>query len=318
MSFFSKKRVLITGGNGFLGNHIRPKLWQAGCSQLFFPSSKDFDLRNLHSIQRLLSITRPHIVIHAAALCGGIEANRLRPGTFFYDNLMMGTQLIEESRKAGVEKFVALGTVCAYPKFTPVPFKEEDIWNGYPEETNAPYGLAKKMLMVQLQTYRQQYDFHGIYLVPVNLYGPGDNFDLTTSHVIPALIRKMIEARDRGDDEITLWGSGNASREFLYAEDCAEGVVMATEKYNGKDPVNLGTGKSITIKDLASIIKLEVGYEGKINWDTSKLDGQPVRQLDVSKAKEFGFEAKTSFSEGLRKTIEWYIESIKTVDTVTK
>lgn len=311
MSWWNGKRVLVTGGNGFLGSHLIPAIWKAGCSQLFYPSSHDFDLRNLHSIQRLLSITRPNVVIHAAAICGGIEANRQRPGTFFYENAIMGIQLIEECRKVGVEKFVALGTVCIYPKFTPTPFKEEDIWNGYPEETNAPYGLAKKMLLVQLQTYRQQYGFCGIYLVPVNLYGPGDNFDLTTSHVIPAFIRKMVEAKENGDNEITLWGSGNASREFLFADDCARGIVLGTERYEKSDPVNLGTGNSITIKDLAFTIKRLVGYNGSINWNNSKLDGQPLRQLDVSKAKEeFGFESKTPFIEGLTKTIDWYVESV--------
>lgn len=317
MSFWKNKRVLITGGRGFLGKHLINKIKENGCFP-FCPSSREYDLRNFASIQKLLSICRPEIVIHAAAICGGIEANRLKPGTFFYDNAIMGIQLIEECRKSGVEKFVAIGTVCAYPKFTPVPFKEEDIWNGYPEETNAPYGLAKKMLLVQLQSYRQQFGFRGIYLVPVNLYGPGDNFDLTTSHVIPALIRKMIEAKDRGDREITLWGTGEASREFLYVEDCVKGIMLATEKYQNSDPVNLGSGHSITIKDLAFLIREEVEFDGMINWDHSKPDGQPLRQLDVSKAKEFGFSSQTFFREGIRKTILWYLESIKNVDTMTK
>lgn len=311
MSFWTGKRVLVTGGNGFLGKHLVSAIEKLYFADLTYPTSKEADLRNLSDINKLLERSKPDIVIHAAAVCGGIEANRRRPADFFHDNAIMGIQLIDACRKASVKKFVCLGTICAYPNLTPVPFKEEDIWNGYPESTNAPYGLAKKMLLVQLQAYRDQYGFNGIYLLPVNMYGPGDNFDLITSHVIPALIRKMIEAKDREDDSITLWGTGKASREFLYVEDCVIGILKACESYNDGKPVNLGAGFSITIKDLAEMIAKEVGFTGTIKWDSSKPDGQPLRQLNVSKAKEFGFSASTPFDVGIRKTIEWYRENSK-------
>jgi GDP-L-fucose synthase len=312
MNFWAQKRVLVTGGNGFLGSHLVDKLQKMGCATVTAPRSAEYDLREVQSVSRMLEKIRPQVLIHLAAICGGIEANRLRPGTFFYDNAIMGIHLIEEARKAGVEKTAVLGTVCAYPKFTPVPFREDDLWNGYPEETNAPYGLAKKMLLVQLQSYRQQYDFHGIYLLPVNLYGPRDNFDLVTSHVIPALIRKMLEAKQRNESEITLWGTGQASREFLYVEDCANGILRSVEHYDKPDPVNLGTGRNILIRDLANLIARIVNYKGQIKWDSSKPDGQPQRQLDTSRArKEFGFEAGTPFEEGIRKTVDWYVAQNK-------
>lgn len=307
MSFWADKRVIVTGGHGFLGQHVVEKLQSYGCKEIVAPRSREFDLRDVTAIRALLSKAKPHILIHLAAICGGIEANRLRPGTFFYDNAMMGIQLIEQARLNGIHKMVVLGTVCAYPKHTPTPFKEDDLWNGYPEETNAPYGLAKKMLLVQLQAYRDQHQFPGIYLLPVNLYGPRDNFDLTTSHVIPAMIRKMIEAKERKDPELPLWGSGNVSREFLYVEDCAEGILLAAEKYNHTLPVNLGTGNEYLIRDLATLIAKLVGYTGQIRWDTTKPDGQPKRRLDTTRAeKEFGFKAKTPFEVGLKKTIDWY------------
>lgn len=307
MSFWTNKRVLVTGGTGFLGKHVINQLETVGCERLIYPGSSMYDLRKIEDVRKLLSEFQPNLIIHMAAICGGIGANKERPGTFFYDNAIMGIQLIEEARKAGVEKLVCLGTICAYPKFTPVPFREDDIWLGYPEETNAPYGLAKKMLLVQLQAYRQQYGFNGIFLLPVNLYGPHDNFDLNSSHVIPAMIRKFIEARDRNDEKVTLWGTGEASREFLYVSDCAEGIIEAAKSYDSPLPVNLGSGGSILIRDLAQVIKDEVGYVGNVEWDTTKPDGQPRRQLDVSRAKDdFGFESKTSFYEGLKKTIEWY------------
>lgn len=306
MSFWDQKCVLVTGGNGFLGSHLLEKLQRLGCQTIFAPQSSEYDLRDTQAIRLMLKSTCPDLLIHLAAVCGGIEANRLRPGTFFYDNAMMGIQLIEESRKFGVKRVVVLGTICAYPKFTPIPFREDNLWNGYPEETNAPYGLAKKMLLVQLQAYRQQYNFDGIYLLPANLYGPRDNFDLTTSHVIPALIRKMMEAKRGKKTHVTLWGTGKASREFLYVEDCAEGILKAAELYHKPEPVNLGTGKSILIRDLADLIRSMVGYEGEIRWDVTKPDGQPQRQLDITRAQEqFGFKAKISLKEGIRKTIEW-------------
>jgi GDP-L-fucose synthase len=310
MSFWKDKRVLVTGGNGFLGGFVLEKLRACGCKEIIAPRSKEFDLRDSTAIDRLLKKARPHTLIHLAAICGGIEANRLRPGTFFYDNAMMGIQLIEKAREYKIEKTVVLGSICAYPKFTPVPFKEENLWNGYPEETNAPYGLAKKMLLVQLQAYRQQYNFQGIYLLPVNLYGPNDNFDLTTSHVIPALIRKMIEAKKNKSKSVTLWGTGNPSREFLYVEDCAEGILLATEHYNKEEPVNLGVGKEIQIRELSEMIQKIIGYKGEMIWDSNRPDGQPRRALDTTRAeREFRFKAKTSLEDGLRKTIDWYIKN---------
>ena len=312
MGFWDAKRVVVTGGAGFLGSFVVEKLQERGCPYIFVPRSRDYDLRDLGAIRRMLKDAKPDIVIHLAARVGGIGANRTHPAEFFYDNLIMGVQLLHESWRFGVEKFVAIGTVCAYPKHTPVPFKEEDLWNGYPEETNAPYGLAKKMLLVQSQAYRQQYGFNSIFLLPVNLYGPRDNFNLETSHVIPALIRKCIEAKERGDDHIVVWGTGKPTREFLYVEDAAEGILLATERYNESEPVNLGSGMEISIKDLVHLIARLTGFEGKIVWDTSKPDGQPRRCLDTSKAERlFGFKAKTPFEEGLRKTIEWYVANRK-------
>lgn len=311
MNFWQNKRVLITGGAGFLGSFVVEKLRERGCKDFFIPRSKDYDLVEMEAVKRLYEDSKPDIVIHLAAKVGGIGANRENPGKFFYDNLMMGVQMMEVGRQVGIEKFVAIGTVCAYPKFTPVPFKEENLWNGYPEETNAPYGLAKKMLLVQEQAYRQQYGFNAIYLLPVNLYGPRDNFDLETSHVIPALIRKCVDAIREEKDEIVVWGTGKPTREFLYVEDAAEGILMATEKYNKPDPVNLGAGFEISIKDLIDLIVKFTGFKGGVIWDTSKPDGQPRRMLDTSRAeKEFGFKAKTSFKEGLKKTIDWYLSSL--------
>jgi len=307
MGFWTQRRVLVTGGAGFLGSFVVDKLRERGCQYIFVPRSSDYDLRDIQAIRRVLADSKPDIVIHLAARVGGIGANRARPAEFFYDNLLMGIQLLHESWRAGVEKFVAIGTVCAYPKFTPVPFKEEELWNGYPEETNAPYGLAKKMLLVQSQAYRSQYGFNSIYLLPVNLYGPRDNFDLETSHVIPAIIRKCLEAIARRDDYIIVWGTGQATREFLYVEDAAEGILLAAEHYNASDPVNLGSGMEISIRDLVHLIAKLTGFTGEIIWDTTKPDGQPRRCLDITKAERlFGFRAKTSFEEGLRKTIEWY------------
>lgn len=307
MSWLATKTIVVTGGAGFLGKHVVSKLEERGCRQIFVPRSKEYNLVEIEAVKRLYKDTKPDIVIHLAARVGGIGANMNNPGSFFYENLMMGVQLIEQGRLAGIEKFVAIGTICAYPKFTPVPFKEENLWDGYPEETNAPYGLAKKMLLVQAQAYRQQYTFNAIYLLPVNLYGPGDNFDPEYSHVIPALIKKVFDARKRGQKHIVAWGSGKPTREFLYVEDAAEGIVLATEKYNKSEPVNLGTGFEISIKELAELICKLAGFDAKIEWDTSKPDGQPRRLLDTSRAKkEFGFTAKTAFKEGLKKTIEWY------------
>jgi GDP-L-fucose synthase len=302
-----EKRVLVTGGAGFLGSFVVEKLRERGCQNVTVPRSKEYDLRDRDAIIRLYTEAQPHIVIHLAAMVGGIGANRMNPGRFFYDNAIMGIQLMEYARQFGVEKFVATGTVCAYPKFTPTPFKEDDLWEGYPEETNAPYGLAKKMLLVQAQAYRVQYGFNAIYLLPVNLYGPRDNFDLETSHVIPALIRKCVEAKDAGYREIVLWGDGSPTREFLYVEDAAEGLLLATERYSGDQPVNLGTGEEIAIRDLARVIAAEVGFTGAIVWDSTKPNGQPRRCLDVSRAKQlFGFHAAHRLREGLSQTIAWF------------
>jgi len=298
---------MVTGGAGFLGSFLCERLEAAGCSDIFVPRRADYDLTHEADIRRVFEVARPDIVIHLAAVVGGIGANEDEPGRFFYANAIMGIQLIEQARQAGVEKFVCIGSVCAYPKYAPVPFREDDLWNGYPEETNAPYGIAKKALLVQLQAYRQQYGFDGIFLLPVNLYGPRDNFDLRTSHVIPAIIRKCVEARERAERTVTLWGTGTVSREFLYVEDAAEGIMLATERYDGPEPVNLGAGFEITIRELAEKIAELTGFDGEIVWDPSRPDGQPRRSLDVSRAeREFGFRAKTGFEEGLRKTIEWY------------
>jgi len=303
----NNKVILITGGTGFLGSFVVEKLKKKEYRNVFIPRSKDYNLINMEAVKRLYKDSNPDIVIHLAAKVGGIGANRENPGKFFYDNLMMGVQMMEQGRRFGIEKFVALGTICCYPKFTPVPFKEKDLWNGYPEETNAPYGLAKKMLLVQSQAYRQQYGFNSIFLMPVNLYGPGDNFDPKSSHVIPALIKKCFDAKRKGKESVVIWGTGKATREFLYIKDCAEAIILATKKYNKSDPVNIGAGFEISIKDLVSLIVKLTGFKGKVVWDTSKPDGQPRRKLDVSKAREeFGFVAKTDFQEGLRKTIEWY------------
>jgi GDP-L-fucose synthase len=308
-TFFQKRRIVVTGGAGFLGGYVIEGLRKRGCKNIFVPKIEDYDLVNLNDIKRMYEDANPDIVIHLAAVVGGIGANREHPGEFFYKNLMMGIQLIEQARLRNIEKFVAIGTVCAYPKFTPVPFKEEDIWNGYPEETNAPYGLAKKMLLVQSQAYRAEYGFNSIFLLPVNLYGPGDNFNPSSSHVIPALIKKCIEAVESGADHIVCWGTGSPSREFIYAADAAEGILLATERYNSSEPVNIGAGFEITIKDLAKKIAGLSGFTGEIRWDSSKPDGQPRRCLDVTKAKKyFGFEAKTSFDDGLKSTIDWYME----------
>jgi len=305
--FFADKRVVVTGGAGFLGRYVTEGLERRGCRCVLVPRRADYDLVKNEDVVRMYGDMKPDIVIHLAAVVGGIGANRQHPGEFFYKNLVMGVQLMEQARVHGVEKFVATGTVCSYPKHAPVPFREEDLWKGYPEETNAPYGLAKKMLLVQSQAYRQQYGFKSIFLLPVNLYGPGDNFDPATSHVIPALIKKCIDAAEAGRDYIECWGTGGASREFIYAADAAEGILLATEKYNEPEPVNIGTGREITIKRLAEKIAALTGFDGAIWWDNSKPDGQPRRCLDVSRAKAlFGFEARTDFEEGLRATIAWY------------
>lgn len=308
------KRVLVTGGSGFLGGHVLARLRQVGCRQLIAPRSAECDLTREPDVLRLLQKERPEVVIHLAAKVGGIGANRKFPGTFLYQNLIMGTHLIECSRKLGVEKFVMVGTICAYPKFTPVPFKESDLWNGYPEETNAPYGLAKKMLLAQLQAYKQEFGFNGVNAMLVNLYGPGDNFDLESSHVIPALIRKCVEAKERGDKVLPVWGTGKPTREFLYAEDAAEALVTAAEVLDTPDPVNIGSGEEIAIGDLARLIAEKTGFKGELKFDPNMPDGQPRRCLDVTRAKElFGFRARTSFAEGLTKTINWYLASRKSV-----
>jgi GDP-L-fucose synthase len=304
---FPYRKVIVTGGAGFLGRFVVEKLRGFRDVEVVVPRSQDYDLVQQANVKRLLADTEPELVIHMAAVVGGIGHNQKNPGRFFYDNLMMGTQLIEQSRLHGVKKFVAIGTVCAYPKHTPTPFKEDDLWNGYPEETNAPYGLAKKMMLVQSQAYREQYGFNSIFLLPANLYGPGDNFDLETSHVIPALIRKCIEAQQAGKPFIEAWGTGQVSREFLYVEDCAEGIVRASALYNESAPVNLGSGREVLIKDLVETIKRLTGFEGEIRWRSDRPDGQPRRQLDTTRALEkFGFQAGTSLEEGLRRTIDWY------------
>ena len=317
MSFWADKRVVVTGGSGFLGHFVVQGLREKNCLRVFVPRSQEYDLREKDQVIRLFDQIRPHLVIHLAAVVGGIGANRLHPGKFFYDNAVMGIHAIECARRFGVEKFVCVGTVCSYPKFTPVPFKEEDLWNGYPEETNAPYGLAKKMLLVQLEAYRQEYGFNGIYLVPVNLYGPLDSFDLETCHVIPALIRKCVEAKRSGAPRLVVWGTGQATREFLYVEDASEAIVLAAEKYSQLDPINLGSGQEISIRDLVDLIKDLVGYQGEVVWDKTRPDGQPRRFLDTTRAvREFGWKARTPFRAGLQRTIEWFVENHDTARKV--
>jgi GDP-L-fucose synthase len=307
MAFWAERTVLVTGGAGFLGTPVVTKIRAQGCRAVIVPRSREFDLRERAAIITLFEQARPDLVIHLAAVVGGIGANRQHPGQFFYDNAIMGLQLLEQARLYGVEKVVVLGTVCAYPKFTPVPFCEADLWNGYPEETNAPYGLAKKMLLVQAQAYRQEYGMNAIYLLPVNLYGPGDNFDPETSHVIPALIRKCLEAVESGQQEIVVWGTGQASREFLYVEDAAEAIVLAAERYDDPEPVNLGSGRELSIKELAELIADLTGFTGRLVWDPTKPDGQPRRCLDTTLAERaFGFRAGTDFRQGLQRTIAWY------------
>ncbi|MEB2333970.1 MAG: GDP-L-fucose synthase [Anaerolineaceae bacterium] len=306
-TYWQNKKVIVTGGSGFLGSFVVEKLQQRGAADIFVPRSSQYDLRSSDGIAKTLNDFKADMVIHLAALAGGIGANMRRPAEFFYDNLMMGVPLLHQAWKNGIEKFVAVGSICSYPKFTPIPFKEEELWNGYPEETNAPYGLAKKMLLVQSQAYRQQYGYNSIYLMPVNLFGPRDNFDLATSHVIPALIRKTVEATERGDTEIPAWGDGSPTREFLYVEDAADGIITAAENYNGAEPVNLGSGYEISIKDLVEMTARMIGFTGKIVWQTDKPNGQPRRALDVNRAKEyFGWSAQVPFEEGMRRTIEWF------------
>lgn len=310
-TFWQDQRVVVTGGSGFLGSFVVERLRALGAGSIIVPRKAQYDLRQRAAIDDLLSESRPTMVIHLAATVGGIGANRERPAEFFYDNLMMSAQILDASYRAGVEKFVGIGTICAYPKITPIPFQEDHLWDGFPEETNAPYGVAKRALLMQSQAYRQQYGYNAIHLMPVNLYGPRDNFDLKTSHVIPALIRKTIEAQARGDDQIVVWGDGTPTREFLYVEDAAEGIVLAAERYNDPDPVNLGSGMEISIRDLVETITRLIGFEGRIVWDKDKPNGQPRRRLDVSRAKtRFGFEARTPFELGLHKTIAWYREQI--------
>lgn len=300
-------RILVTGGHGFLGRVVTRRLAEHGCQHVTAPRSRDYDLRDHHAIVRLLHETKPELVIHLAAVVGGIGANRDRPGEFFYDNLMMGVQLMEQARLAGVAKFVAAGTICSYPSQTPVPFREADLWNGYPEETNAPYGLAKKMLLVQGQAYRQQYGFNAIHLLPVNLYGPGDNFAPQSAHVIPSLITKCFEAIDAGSPDVVLWGDGTPTREFLYVEDAAEAVVLAAEHYDEPEPVNVGSGQEIAIRDLAALIARLTGFTGRIAWDTTRPNGQMRRRLDTSRAEAaFGFQAQVGLEDGLRRMIDWY------------
>ncbi|MBV8246751.1 MAG: GDP-L-fucose synthase [Candidatus Eremiobacteraeota bacterium] len=302
-----RKRICVTGGAGFLGSFVVEELQRRGCKDVFIPRRAEYDLTTAAGVDRMFADARPEVLFHLAAVVGGIGANKENPGSFFYQNAMMGIQLIEQARLNRVQKTVVVGTICAYPKFAPIPFREETLWDGYPEETNAPYGIAKKALLVQCQAYRQQYGMNAIYLLPVNLYGPRDNFDLQSSHVIPALIRKCIEAKERGDRELVCWGDGSPTREFLYAPDAARAVVLAAQRYDGEEPVNLGSGREISIKELSETIARLCGFTGKIAWDTSKPNGQPRRQLDVSRAKRsFGFEASTPFEEGLRETIDWF------------
>ena len=316
MEEFPYKRVAVTGGAGFLGRFVVGRLKKFAGVEVFVPRSRDYDLVTESGVARMLEDARPDLVIHLAAVVGGIGINQKNPGKFFYENLMMGTQLIEQSRVRGVRKFVATGTVCAYPKFTPTPFREDDIWNGYPEETNAPYGLAKKMMLVQAQSYREQYGFNAIYLLPANLYGPGDNFDLESSHVIPALIRKCVEAEREGREYVEVWGTGNVSREFLYVEDCAEGIVRAARDYDEGDPINLGTGRETVIRDLVHTIARLSGFRGDIRWQSDRPDGQPRRRLDVTRAEQrLGFVARTPLEDGLRRTIDWYREQPATAAT---
>ncbi len=315
MSFWTDRRVLVTGGSGFLGSYVMEGLKQRGVTRAFVPRSREYDLVDGSAVRRLYDDARPDLVIHLAAVVGGIGANRMNPGKFFYDNLMMGTQMLEEGRRRKIDKFVAVGTVCAYPKYTPAPFREDDLWNGYPEETNAPYGLAKKMLLVQSQAYRQQYGFNSIFLLPVNLYGPGDNFDPESSHVIPALIRKALEAKAKGDPQIVCWGDGSPTREFLHAADAAEGILLAAERYDGPEPVNLGSGEEHSIAELAQLVADACSYVGKISWDPSKPNGQPRRNLDTRRAEAFfGFKAKKNFAQGLQETVDWYQSTLGQAD----
>ena len=307
--FWKNRRVCVTGGGGFLGSFVTEKLYQRGAANIFIPQRKNYNLVQQNDICRMLEDSQPDIILHLAAKGGGIGANVLHQAEYFYDNLVMGVQLIHESWKFGVEKFVSIGTVCSYPKFTPVPFKETNLWNGYPEDTNAPFGLAKKMMLVQSQVYRSQYGFNAIHLLPVNLFGPRDNFDLETSHVVPALIRKCVEAKEQGEDHVNVWGDGSASREFLYVEDAAEGILLAAERYNDSSPVNLGSGHETSIRDLVLKIKELTEFKGAIRWERNRPNGQPRRTLDIQRAKKlFGFEAYTTLEEGLRKTIDWYLE----------
>ncbi len=307
MNFWEGRRVLVTGGGGFLGRALLTRLARSKPAAILAPRAAELDLRERNAVRAYLAHEKPDLVVHAAAVVGGIGANRAHPGLFFYENAIMGIQLIEEARRAGIGKLVCLGTICAYPKHTPVPFREDDLWNGYPEETNAPYGVAKKMLLVQLQAYREEYGFPGIYLLPVNLYGPGDHFDLEKSHVIPAMVRKFLEAREAGAREVVLWGDGSPTREFLYVEDAAEGILAAAERYDGASPVNLGSGEEISIRDLATLVACETGFSGAIRWDTSRPNGQPRRKLDVTRAEAlFGWHSRVSLPEGLRRTIDWY------------
>jgi GDP-L-fucose synthase len=311
MIFWPETRVLVTGGAGFLGSKVVEKLTARGCRAVFVPRSREYDLRERDDIRGAIKEAAPDVIIHLAARVGGIGANRAHPAEYFYDNLMMGVQLLHEAWQAGVHKFVAIGTVCAYPKHTPVPFHEDDLWDGYPEETNAPYGLAKKMLLVQSQAYRQQYGYNSIFLLPVNLYGPGDNFDPESSHVIPALIKKCVDATERGDEVIEVWGDGSPTREFLYVDDAAEGILLAAEHYSDSLPVNLGSGSEISIKELVETIAQLTGFTGRILWDTTKPNGQPRRKLDTSSAERaFGFRARTDFKTGLARTVAWYREQI--------